>query len=120
MFPFHSNDIWVFTSTLPDLSVASPKHSDEGLSVMRSGPDVAILSEQDVVTVLHTAETANRHTRITGKSTNKKQQVADRRKHTIQRSSGSRRTECTPPYVPAAGSLRHSGKTTRCCPLEAT
>lgn len=27
---------------------------------MRSGPDVVILSEEDVVTVLHTAETANK------------------------------------------------------------
>lgn len=63
MFPFHSNYIWVFlTSTFADLSVASPEDSDEGRSVMRSGPDVVILSEEDVVTVLHTAETANRHT----------------------------------------------------------
>lgn len=29
---------------------------------MRSGPDVVILSEEDVVTVLHTAETTNTHT----------------------------------------------------------
>lgn len=29
---------------------------------MRSGPDVVILSEEDVVTVLHTAETANKRT----------------------------------------------------------
>lgn len=84
---------------------------------MRSGPDVVILSEEDVVTVLHTAETAN-------KRTNEKKQKADRQlnvcwvKHTIRQSSGSRQTECTPLYVPAAASLRHSGKITRYCPLE--
>lgn len=47
------------TSTLADLSVASPEDSDEGGSVMRNGSDVVILSEEDVVTVLHTAETTN-------------------------------------------------------------
>lgn len=31
---------------------------------MRSGPDVVILSEEDVVTVLHTAETTNTQTQI--------------------------------------------------------
>ena len=29
---------------------------------MRSGPDVVVLSEEDVVTVLHAAETTNTHT----------------------------------------------------------
>lgn len=50
------------TSTLADLSVASPEDSDKGGSVMRSGPDVVVLSEEDVVTVLHTAETTNKET----------------------------------------------------------
>lgn len=64
------------TSTLADLSVASPEDSDEGGSVMRSGPDVVILSEEDVVTVLHTTETANKHTNCKQKQ---KIQHADRR-----------------------------------------
>lgn len=51
----------VLTSTLADLSVAPPEDSDEGGSVMRSGPDVVILPEENVVTVLHTAETTNTH-----------------------------------------------------------
>lgn len=50
------------TSTLANLSVASPEDSDKGGSVMSSGPDVVILSEEDVVTVLHTAETTNKET----------------------------------------------------------
>lgn len=36
---------------------------------MRSGPDVVILSEEHVVTVLYTAETTNTHTQITKKDT---------------------------------------------------
>lgn len=49
------------TSTLADLSVASPEHSDERGSVVRGRPDVAVLSEQDVVPVLHAAEAASTH-----------------------------------------------------------
>lgn len=51
----------VLTPTLADLSVAPPEDSDEGGSVMRSGLDIVILPEENVVTVLHTAETTNTH-----------------------------------------------------------
>lgn len=44
---------------------------------MRSGPDVVILSEEDVVTVLHTAETANKHTQIVSKSKKSSMQTGD-------------------------------------------
>lgn len=47
----------VLTSTFADLSVAFPEYSNEGCSVMWSGLDVVKLSEEDVVTVLYTAET---------------------------------------------------------------
>lgn len=49
------------TSTLANLSVAPPEDSNEWGSVMRSSPDVVKLSEENVVTVLHTAETTNTH-----------------------------------------------------------
>lgn len=49
------------TSNLANLSVASPEDSDKGGSVMRCGSDVVILSEEDMVTVLHTAETTTTH-----------------------------------------------------------
>lgn len=39
---------------------------------MRSGPDVVILSEEDVVTVLHTAETTNKETGSASKQTSVK------------------------------------------------
>lgn len=42
---------------------------------MRSRPDVAVLSEQDVVPVLHTAETAVKHTHRANKQPNKSRYV---------------------------------------------
>lgn len=49
------------TSTLANLSVASPEDSDERGSVVRSCFDVVVLSEEDVVTVFDTAETSHKH-----------------------------------------------------------
>lgn len=60
--PFLSQCLYLLTSTLAKLPVASPEDSYEGGSVMRSSPDVVILSEEDVVTVLHAAETTQVHT----------------------------------------------------------
>lgn len=43
------------------MSEAPPEDSDERHFIMRRGPNVVILSEEDVVAVLHTAETTNIH-----------------------------------------------------------
>lgn len=47
------------TSTLAKLPVASPEDSDEGGSVMWGRLDVVVLPEEDVVAVLHAAETTH-------------------------------------------------------------
>lgn len=56
------------TSTFADLSEAPPEDSDKGNPVVRSGSDVVKLPEEDVVAVLHAAETAITHNKTTGES----------------------------------------------------
>lgn len=116
-----SRCLYLFTSTLAKLPVASPEDSYEGGSVMRSSPDVVILPEEDVVTVLHAAETTQVHTcpniKNNDESSNKHALHTDGRLLTIQQNSESPQTERIPLCVPTAESLRHSGKITHCCPL---
>lgn len=111
--------IYPLTSTLAKLPKASPEDSDEGGSVVRSRLDVVVLSEEDVVTVLHAAETTHVQTLKTRRRKRRETgRCAPTALLTTQQNSGSPQTERIPLCVPTAESLRHSGKTTHCCPLQ--
>lgn len=84
---------------------------------MRSRLDVVVLSEEDVVTVLNAAETTNVKTFKNTTRATVKTSCTPTASLTTQQNSGSPQTERIPLCVPTAESLRHSGKTTHCCPL---